>query len=193
MARISGFFAVFFVFILISSAFGYEWQFDKDHSEIRFQVKHILTTVSGSFGEFEGDVEFDPEMPEKGKFNFSVTVKSVDTENGKRDNHLKSKDFFEVDKFPEMTFKSTSISKKMNNMFQVAGVMTIKDVSKNMTIDLEFLDPVTHPFNKKKLAGFISKFDIRRLDFGVGNGKFLKMGVVGEIVNVVLEGEAFAD
>ena len=192
MARIIGLFAVFFVFFLTSSAFGYEWQFDKDHSEIRFQVKHILTTVSGSFGEFEGDVEFDPEMPEKGKFNFSVVVKSIDTENGKRDNHLKSKDFFNVNKFPTMTFKSTSISKKMNNIFQVVGVMTIKDVSKKMTIEFEFLNPVIHPFNKKKLAGFISKFDIRRLDFGVGNGKFLKMGIVGEIINVVLEGEAFA-
>ena len=176
-----------------SSAFGEQWRPDPAHAEIRFEVKHILTMVSGTFDEFETDVEFDPEMPEKAKFNFTVAVNSIDTNNGKRDNHLRSQDFFHASKFPRMSFKSTSVSRKSGNLFQVEGMMTIKDISKKMTVDFEFSGPAIHPFNKKKVGGFVSKFSIPRLEYGVGNGKFLKMGIVGEMVNVVLEGEAFAD
>lgn len=193
MRRIIGVFVTLAVFSFSSSAFGYQWKPDLAHAEIRFEVNHILTTVTGKFGKFESDVEFDPDALEKAKFNFTVDVSSVDTKNGKRDNHLRSKDFFHVDKFPEMSFKSTRVTRKSGNMYQVEGTMTIKNVSKKVTVEFEFKGPVMHPFNKKKVGGFVSKFTIPRLEYGVGNGKFLKMGVVGEMVDVVLEGEAFAD
>ena len=193
MRRIIGVFVALSVFVFTSPAFGFQWKPDLDHAEIRFEVNHILTTVTGTFGKFESDVEFDPEKPEKAKFYFTVDVSSVNTKNGKRDNHLRSKDFFDVDKYPEMSFKSSKVTSKGGNMYQVEGTMTIKNVSKKMAVDFEFKGPVMHPFNKKKVGGFVSKFTIPRLEYGVGNGKFLKMGVVGEMVNVVLEGEAFAD
>ncbi len=177
--------------LFATSAFGRQWKIDPDHSEIRFQVRHILTTVSGTFNEFTGDILFNPQQPSKGKINFTVNVKSVNTNNGKRDNHLKSKDFFHADKFPEMTFTSTKISHKMGNQYELEGNMTIKDVTKNITLVFEFLNPTQHPFDKKNnVGGFITKFIIPRLDYHVGNGKFLKMGVVGDVVDVEIAVEA---
>jgi len=182
---------LFTILFFTTSAFGNQWKIDPDHSEVRFQVKHILTTVSGTFNEFKGKIDFDPQMPSKGKINFTVNVKSVNTNNGKRDNHLKSKDFFSADKFPEMTFTSTKISHKMDNQYELEGKMSIKDVTKNITVAFEFLSPTPHPFDKKNnVGGFITKFTIPRLDYHVGNGKFLKMGVVGEFVSVEITGEA---
>lgn len=179
------------IFFFATSASGNQWKIDPDHSEIRFQVKHILTTVSGVFNEFKGDINFDPQMPSKGKFNFTVNVKSVNTNNGKRDNHLKSKDFFSADRFPEMIFTSSRISHKMDNQYELEGKMSIKDVTKNIIIVFEFLNPTPHPFDKKNIVGgFVTKFTIPRLDYHVGNGKFLKMGVVGESVNVEIAVEA---
>ncbi len=187
------FFILFTILIYSSSAFAYQWNIDPDHSEVRFQIKHILTTVSGTFNEFKGEVDFDPKMPEKGAFNFFVSVKSVNTNNGKRDNHLKSKDFFNSDKFPKMSFKSTKITHKKDNIYDLQGMMTIKDVTKNLDIEFEFLDPAPHPFDKKKkVGGFKTNFTIPRLDYNVGNGKFLKMGVVDKTVFVEIAMEALA-
>jgi len=191
MKHIFKLFIISTILFFTTSAFGNQWKIDPDHSEVRFQVKHILTTVSGTFNEFKGAINFDPQMPSKGKFDFTVNVKSVNTNNGKRDNHLKSKDFFYVDKFPEMTFTSTKVSHKIDNQYELEGKMSIKDVTKNITIAFEFLNPAPHPFEKKQnVSGFITKFKIPRLDYHVGNGKFLKMGVVGEFVSVEIAVEA---
>jgi polyisoprenoid-binding protein YceI len=171
-----------------------QWHIDADHSEIRFKIKHILTTVSGYFTEFKGDVIFDPENPEAGKFDFTVAVNSVDTNNGKRDNHLRSKDFFDADKFPEMTFKSSKISHLTDNRYALEGSMTIKDVTKKIKIEFQFFHPRPHPFDKKKnVGGFQAVFTIPRLAYNVGNGKFLKMGVVASDVEVELAMEALTE
>jgi polyisoprenoid-binding protein YceI len=174
-----------------SAGYASQWSVDPDHSEIRFEVKHILTDVSGQFADFTGDIVFDPENPGAGKFDFTVGVKSVDTNNGKRDNHLRSKDFFDADKFPKMTFESTGIAHLKDNLYTLNGLMTIKDVIKTMTVTFEFFKPVPHPFDKKKnVAGFRTIFEIPRLDYAVGSGKFLEMGVVGEMVAVEITIEA---
>ncbi len=183
--------AVFALCCFTSTAFAYNWNIDDDHSEIRFEVKHILTTVSGQFSDFKGDIFFNPEDPGKGKFNFTVKVKSVNTHNGKRDNHLRSKDFFSADKYSEMSFKSSKIDHIKDNRYSLEGLMTIKDVTKKMHFEFVFFQPQIHPFDKKKwVAGFKTVFAISRLDFKVGNGKFLKMGVVGEKVAVEISIEA---
>jgi polyisoprenoid-binding protein YceI len=120
-----------------------------------------------------------------------VNVKSVDTNNGKRDNHLRSKDFFNSNKFPVMTFKSTKITHKNDNIYELKGVMTIKNVTKEMNLLFHFFEPKQHPADKKKLvSGFKTDFTFSRFDFKVGNGKFLKMGVVGEDVHVEIVFEA---
>ncbi len=191
MKKFSKLLAIFALCCFASTAYAYKWNIDEDHSEIRFEVKHILTTVSGQFADFKGDIFFNPEDPGKGKFNFVVKVKSVNTHNGKRDSHLRSKDFFNSEKFPEMTFNSSKITHIKDNRYSLEGMMTIKDVTKKMNFEFLFFKPQMHPFNKKKwVAGFKTVFVIPRLDFKVGNGKFLKMGVVGKDVDVEISIEA---
>jgi len=178
--------------LFTSSAYSYQWKLDPAHSEVRFEVKHILTTVTGHFTDFSGDIFFNPDKISESKFDFSVKVKSVDTNNGKRDNHIKSKDFFDSDTYSEMTFKSSRMTHKSGNMYELEGTMTIKDVSKNIMVPVEFFEPVQHPFDKgKHVAGFRTNFSVVRLDYHVGNGKFLNMGVVGDTVDIELAMEAF--
>ena len=182
------------VLVFSSQAFAYNWAVDKDHSEIRFEVTHILTGVSGRFNDFEGKIFFDPTRPETGKFDFTVKVDSVNTNNGKRDTHLRSKDFFNTSTFPDMKFKSTGISHVQGDRYALEGKMTIKGVSKDIHIEFRFLEPKSHPFEKKKkVAGFITRFSLNRLDYSVGNGKFLEMGVVGKEVDVEIAMEALTD
>ena len=177
-----------------SQVWASQWRIDPDHSEIRFEVRHILTTVSGQFTEFKGNVNFDPDDPEKGKFDFTVKVKSVNTNNGKRDNHLRSKDFFNADEFPEMTFKSGEISHLKDNLYALEGMMRIKDVTKKMNLEFEFFHPQPHPFDKKSnVGGFKTKFIIPRLEYNVGDRKFFKMGVVGSDVEVEITMEALTE
>ena len=191
MKKFSKILAIFVLCFFASTAWAYKWSVDDDHSEIRFEVKHILTTVSGQFTDFKADIFFNPEDPGKGKFNFIVKVKSVNTHNGKRDNHLRSKDFSYSEKFPEMTFNSSKIAHIKNNRYSLEGTMTIKDVTKKMNFEFLFFDPQLHPFDKKKwVAGFKTLFVISRPDFNVGSGKFLKMGVVGKDVSVEISIEA---
>ncbi len=185
-------FLIVSVFFIVSSpTMAYEWKIDHDHSEIRFEVKHIHTAVSGQFSDFNGELFFNPEHLDKSGFNFMVKVKSVNTRNGKRDNHLRSKDFFDSDTFPAMKFESSKITHIKENRYAMEGLMTIKDVTKKMDLEFVFFTPKQHPFDKKKLvAGMETFFTIPRLDFHVGNGKFLKMGVVGKDVKVKISLEA---
>jgi len=166
---------VFCLLFFSSYASASQWTIDPDHSEIRFKIKHILTTVSGQFTEFSGNLLFDPQTPEAGTFDFTVLVNSVDTNNGKRDNHLRSKDFFDAAKFPEMQFESSKIHHLKDNRYALEGVMTIKDVSRKIQIEFEFFPPQPHPFDKNKnVAGFQTRFSIPRLAYHVGDAKFLK-------------------
>ncbi|MBT6340778.1 MAG: YceI family protein [Desulfobacula sp.] len=191
MIKFSKILAIFALCCFASTAYAYKWNIDDDHSEIRFEVRHIHTTVSGQFADFKGDIFFNPDNLDQSKFNFTIKVKSVNTHNGKRDNHLRSKDFFNSEKYPEMAFNSSKITHIKDNRYSLEGMMKIKDVTKNMNFEFLFFDPQLHPFDKKKwVAGFKTVFVIPRLDFKVGNGKFLKMGVVGKDVSVEISIEA---
>lgn len=184
-------FALVFCF---SSAWASPWQMDKDHTEIRFRVSHILTSVSGYFTDFNSDIMFDPKNPGSGKFDFTVKVKSINTNNGKRDTHLRSKDFFDSDAYPEMRFKTSRIAHIKDNLYTLEGMITIKDVTKKLTTQFLFIKPQLHPFVKNKyVGGFVTQFTIPRLDYHVGSGKFLKMGVVGSTVDVEIAMEALTE
>jgi len=177
-----------------STAFAQDWQVDKDHTEIRFEIKHILTTVSGYFNDYKAAVSFDPEQVENAAFNFTVQVKSVDTNNEKRDAHLNTPDFFNSEKYPEMTFVSKRISKLSNGHYALEGVLTIKDVSKTVKTEFEYFPPKPHPLLEgKEVSGYATQFTLNRLDYNVGDGKFLKMGVVGQDVTVTITMEALKD
>ena len=167
-----------------------QWKIDPGHSGIYFSVKHIFSSVHGFFEDFEGTTHFDPENLAGSRFDFSVKVKSVNTNNRKRDGHLRSDDFFSANKYPEMTFKSTRITHRQGNQYVVEGNMTVKDVTKSVAIPFTFFGTQTHPFNpKQSVAGFEARFTIDRLAYNVGNGKFVEMGVVGQEVDVVISTE----
>jgi len=189
------------LFILLSLiVFGqtpvmaHEWKMDPAHSGIMFDIKHIYSTIRGHFSDFSGSVFFNPDTPEKSKFEFAVKVDSINTNIGKRDNHLRSGDFFDAKKYPEMVFKSSRVTPAGGNKYIIEGKMTVKDVTKDMRLEFTYLGEKENPFKKNKMvAGFETRFKINRLDFNVGNGKFYKMGVVGKDVDVLISLEMNRD
>lgn len=188
--------AIVFLFVMVTSvhASPKEWKVDPAHSGVYFRVNHIYSTVSGFFPEFEGDIKFDPSNLKESKFFFKVNVKSVDTNNGKRDGHLLSDEFFDAKKYPQMSFESQSIMHKQGNQYVAQGVMKIKDVSKKIDLPFTFFGTKQNPFNdKQEVAGFEAKMTVDRLAYQVGNGKFVKLGVVGQEVDVLVSVEANRD
>ncbi len=177
-----------------NGAMAIQWKVDADHSGIYFGINHIYSTVKGYFNEFESTIDFDPEHLADSRFDFTVNVKSINTNNGKRDSHLLSEDFFDAEKYPEMTFKSSAISRTAGNQYIVEGTLTIKDVSQTIRLPFTFFGVKENPFNKKQLvAGFETRLEIDRLAYHVGSGKFHQMGVVGKDVKVLITVEAIRD
>jgi len=164
-----------------------EWKLDSVHSGILFEIKHIYAFTRGQFADFSGDVYFDPDRLEKSRFDFTVKVDSIDTRNGKRDNHLRSADFFNAGKYPVMRFMSSRVSHAGGNKYLLEGKMTVKDVTKDVKLEFIYHGQKENPFKKDQMvAGFESRMKIDRLDYHVGNGKFYKMGVVGKDVDILI-------
>ncbi len=182
--------------ILFSQApvMAYEWKTDPAHSEIVFEIRHIYSTIRGHFNDFKGEIYFDPRHPDKSRFEFTVKVDSIDTRNGKRDTHLRSDDFFAAGKFPAMTFKSSRVTHAGGNRYLLEGRMTVKDVSRDLTVEFVYWGEKENPFNKKQMvAGFDARLAIDRLAYHVGDGKFYQMGVVGKDVDVLISLEVLRD
>ena len=180
-----------FLFVLLFSAHAYaaapQWDVDPAHTSIYFTVKHIYSSVRGSFPEFKGLVMFAPDDLAGSRFDFEVDVKSINTGNNKRDGHLNSADFFDSGKYPKMTFKSTAVNHVKGNHYMVEGEMTVKDVTQTVSVPFAFLGVTPHPFDKKsEVAGFEARMTIDRLAYHVGGGKFFDMGVVGKEVDVLI-------
>lgn len=189
------FFYPFVSMLLFIATYAYaeapNWKIDPDHSGIYFRIMHIYSSVNGFFPDFDGEIKFDPSNLNESRFAFKVKVKSIDTNNGKRDVHLQSDEFFDAKKYPEMSFESTAIKHLGANNYQVAGTLTIKDVSKTITLPFNYFGFKTHPFNPNlDVAGFEARMNIDRLGYNVGNGKFNKMGVVGKDVDILITLEA---
>ena len=166
---------------------AHEWKIDSNHSGILFEIKHIYSTVWGHFSDFTGEVFFDPDNLEKSKFDFVVRVDSINTNNEKRDTHLRSNDFFAASKYPEMTLKSSRVTHAGGNKYILEGKMTIKDVTKDMVLEFIYWGQKENPVKKDEMvAGFDTRFNINRLDFHVGDGKFYKMGVLGKDVDILI-------
>lgn len=166
---------------------AHEWKTDPYHSGILFEIKHIYSTIRGHFSDFTGNVFFDPDNLKKSKFDFVVKVDSINTNNGKRDNHLRSGDFFDSGKFPVMTFMSSQVSHAGGNKYILDGKMTIKDVTKDMKLEFTYWGQKENPLKKNEMvAGFNTRLTLNRLDYNVGNGNFHKMGVVGKDVDVLI-------
>ncbi|SHF45113.1 Polyisoprenoid-binding protein YceI [Salegentibacter echinorum] len=151
------------------------WKLDPTHSEIEFKVKHMMiSTVSGSFSEFEGEVEAADDSFKDAKFKFNAKIDSISTKNNDRDTHLKSEDFFNAEKHPHLTFESKSFDGE-----KMVGDMTIKDVTKEVTLDVDFNGIADDQYGQTK-AGFEATGKINRKDFG------LNWSAVTEAGNVVV-------
>lgn len=149
--------------------------FDRAHSYIGFRVRHMgLVDVPGSFTDFTGDVEFDPENSKNSSVEFTAQMKSVNTRVEARDNHLRSKDFFEVETYPEMKFKSTSIVKKGDG-YVVTGSLTMKDVTKEISIPVKVIGPIKDSRGTIRL-GVVGSTEINRREFNVNYGGNLPNG-----------------
>ncbi|MEZ5357421.1 MAG: YceI family protein [Candidatus Zixiibacteriota bacterium] len=165
------------------------WHFDKAHSSVGFAVRHmVVSKTTGKFDDFEGAVEFDGKNIEAGSVNIAIKMASIDTDNTDRDKHLKSGDFFDIEKYPEMTFKSKKITKGSGNTFTMVGTLTIKDVSRDVTLEGEFNGVIDDPWGNTR-AGFTAKTKINRQDFNVAFDNKLQDGslVVGNDVEITLE------
>lgn len=162
-----------------------QWQFDQVHSGFHFDSRHIFSIVRGYFEEFSGDVRFDPTDLAGSKMDFDIKVDSILTNSRKRDNHLRSGDFFDSKKYPVISFRSSSITNEGGNLYAVAGKLTIKDVTKDIVLPVTLLGQKKNPTNPKEMViGFESQVTLDRLAYHVGDGKFYALGVVQKDVGI---------
>lgn len=143
------------------------WAIDPTHSEVQFKIKHlVISTVTGSFKKFEGQAVTENDDFEHAQVTFALDVNSIDTNQEQRDEHLRNNDFFDAATYPKITFTSTSLTKKGDGEYKLAGNMTIKDVTKPVTLDVEFGGVATDFYGNEK-AGFEISGKINRKEFGL--------------------------
>ena len=150
---------------------------DKGHSEVSFQVRHLVTQVRGNFNDYEGTINLDPANLEKSNVDFKIKAASIDTNNADRDKHLRGEDFFFVEKYPEITFKSKSIKKADKDTYNVTGTLTMRGVAKEVTLPVTFLGAVKDPWGNEK-AGFSTQLTLNRKDYGINWNAALDNGGV---------------
>ena len=179
------------VVLLVSNAKCEVYQIDSEHSSVAFSVRHLVSRTHGQFNQFSGSIHYDAEHPEKTRIEATVQVGSLDTDNAKRDGHLKSGDFFDVEQFPTITFKSTTAMVKEERL-QVTGEFTMHGQTKTITLPVEVLGTGTHPYNQKRVAGFETRTALLRSDYAV-NSWTDAAGVLGDEVRVSVTIEAIGD
>ena len=161
------------------------WKLDKAHTSVNFSINHFFSSVTGNFKTFDGNFQFDPNNLKGSKANFNITVKSVNTGDGKRDKHLQSADFFEANSYPNISFKSTKIESVSKTEFLVHGRLTIREKTKDIILPLKVTGEMEHPMMKGTLIlGMDIETVISRTDFGVGTGSWAATMVVGDEVRI---------
>lgn len=169
------------------------YSLDKAHTVVGFVVRHVMVSkVKGHFNEFEGKIVVG-ETPADSSVTTTVQIASIDTREDARDTHLRSSDFFEADKFPELSFKSTSITEDGSD-WKVVGDLTIKGVTKSVILDLEYNGTAKDPWGGTRI-GFSATTEIDREDFGLTYNAALEAGgvMIGKTVKIELEIEAIKD
>lgn len=152
------------------------WGIDAVHSEIGFKVRHlVISHTSGKFDRFEASVISSADDFTDAAISFSADIDSINTGNEQRDGHLKSDDFFNAAQFPKLTFKSTSFKKVDGSEYKLAGDLTIRDITKNVTLSVDFGGVITDPWGNVK-AGFEATGKINRKDFNLKWDAFTEAG-----------------
>jgi polyisoprenoid-binding protein YceI len=165
------------------------YKVDADHSGISFTIRHFVSNVPGRFRDFDGVVKYDPKNPAASSVEFTVQAASIDTANNNRDEHLRSADFFDVQKFPTLTFTSTKVVPKGSNALDVTGNLTMHGVTKQITIPVEVMGFVKTPRGEK--GGFETSFKIDRKEYGITWNNVMDSGpVLGDEVKINISIEA---
>jgi polyisoprenoid-binding protein YceI len=169
-----------------------EWMIDADHSVAAFFIRHMMiANVRGQFNKMSGFININEDDITKSSMELTIDVASITTGIQKRDDHLRSADFFDVDKFPEMTFKSKSIVLTGINNAKITGDMTIHGVTNEIIFDVTFLGPVNSPFGETTM-GFSAATEINREDFGMMWNEKMEKGeiMLGREVQIMVDLEA---
>ncbi len=170
--------AVAALLVTASSLFADTFVVDRNHSEATFQLRHMMSKVSGKFEDFGGKINIDRARPAASSVEFNIKTASINTGVADRDEHLRTADFFDAEKYPEITFKSTKIaSTKTKNVYAVTGDLTMRGVTKRITIPVEFSGFGKDPWGNER-AGFSLTTTVNRKDYGINWNQALDNGGV---------------
>ena len=180
-------------FLWAPSVWATTYTIDKDHTTVSFKIRHLFSKVEGTFNEFEGSFDYVPDHPEQWKASATIQAASINTRVDKRDTHLRSPDFFDVEKDPTLTFTSTKVTDATPTGAKLHGLLTIHGIEKPVVLDLEIHGEGKDPWGNIR-SGFTAMTRIDRKDFGLTWNKALETGqlLVGEEVDIVLEVEGVA-
>jgi polyisoprenoid-binding protein YceI len=170
------------------------WQIDTTHSDVSFSVRHMMVSkVRGQFTDFEGTIVTAAE-PTESSVTATIKLDSIDTRNAQRDEHIRSADFFEVEKYPTMTYRSTSLADNGDGTWTLDGELSLHGVTKNVALQLELNGFTADPYGGQR-AGFSATTELNRRDFGIDISLPMDGGgvVVGDKITVSLEIEAVLD
>ena len=165
------------------------WNLDPAHSSVQFSVRHMMiSTVRGRFEEFSGTFEINEDNPSDSSVDIVITPASIYTREDQRDTHLRSPDFFDAEKYPTITFKSTRIEQVDDNHARLVGDLTIKDITNEVTLDVEYAGQAKSPYGTTS-AGFTAKTKINRKDWELTWNQTLETGgvLVGDEIKIDIE------
>lgn len=177
---------------------GVAWNVDQPHTEINFSVRHFFTPVSGTFREYSVDFRFDPSNPTNSSVTVEIDVASVDTNNERRDNHLRSPDFFDAESHPTISFESTSVGQLSESELVATGDLTIKGITREIELHITLLGIKEIPEGTMRemlggiteVASFEAFTHLDRREFEVGVANWAQTLIVGEEVEVAINLEA---
>jgi polyisoprenoid-binding protein YceI len=168
------------------------WNIDTSHSGVGFTVRHmVISKVRGAFERWQGVIDFDEQNPAASKVSVTIEAGSIDTREAKRDAHLRSADFFDVEQYPEIRFDSTRVEKGDEGQYVVTGDLTIRGVTREVQLEAEYLGGGKDPWGTQRI-GFSAKTAINRKDFGLNWNQVLEAGgvLVGEKIEIALDVQA---
>jgi polyisoprenoid-binding protein YceI len=183
---------ILFLFVVLSFSSllaQTKWKIDASHSNVGFEVEHmVISTVEGEFKKYEGAIESNGEDFTNAKINFTIDIASISTDNDQRDKHLKSDDFFNAEKFPVMTFSGKSMKLVEGNNWKLIGDLTIREITKEVALDVKFRGLVIDPWENTRI-GFKISGDVNRFDYNLKWNSVLEAGglIVSENVDLILD------
>ncbi len=181
--------------VLVSTLLGFgtfvqaaEYSIDPTHSSIGFKIRHLVSQTKGQFTDFAGTFQYDPKSPAKASVNAVIQAKSINTQNEKRDGHLRNADFFDVEKFPTLTFKSSSAKSTGPGKLEIAGTLTMHGVSNPVVLNVEGGEVIKTSWGDTR-TGFTATTTVNRKDFGIAYNTAMDTGgmMLGDDVKIEIE------